>query len=97
MAGQPRFQALFELAVSSLNQAVALWVVSCHCCVLDAQLPAEDAPDLGGKLRPPSEVITAEPGHPGCDESVRACRRRHVPHRGGLDPPGRPVHHGHDV
>ncbi len=45
--------------MSYLNQAVALWVVSCRRCVLDAQLPAEDAPDLGGKLRPLSEVITA--------------------------------------
>jgi hypothetical protein len=33
VAGQPRFQALFELAVSSLDQAVALRVVGCRRCV----------------------------------------------------------------
>jgi hypothetical protein len=69
--------------VSSLNQAVALWVVSCCRCVLDAQLPADDAPGLGGKLGPLSEVITAESGHPISDKCVRAGRRRHVLHGGG--------------
>ncbi len=33
VAGQPRFQAFLELAVSSLDQAVALRVVGCRRCV----------------------------------------------------------------
>ncbi len=52
---------------------------------LDAQLPAEDAPDPGGKLRPPirsDHRWYAESGRPGGDECVRAGRRRHVPHGG---------------
>jgi hypothetical protein len=28
MAGQPRFQAFLELAVSSFDQAIALWMIS---------------------------------------------------------------------
>jgi hypothetical protein len=59
MAGHPRFQALLALAVSSLDQAIALRVVGCHRCVLDAQLPADNGPDLEVNCVPLSEMITA--------------------------------------
>ncbi len=45
------------------------------------QLPAEDAPDTGGELRPhfrSDHPWYPESGHPGGDECFCAGRRRHV-------------------
>ncbi len=50
VACQPRPQYILDLAVGSLHQTIALWVVGCGRDVVDLEVLTQPLPQGGGEL-----------------------------------------------